>query len=218
MDLHLTIDAEPLRLLPERAVYLPRASTLVVADLHWGKDATFRAAAIPIPPEVAQADLQRLSALLERTAAGRLLVLGDLLHARQARQATTSKLILRWRARHERLNIVIVEGNHDRHAGPPLAEWNIHSAGTELVEPPLVFRHHPQPHPLHETLAGHVHPLARLRGPGREKLRLPCFWRRDRVLILPAFSRFSGGALASCRTGGQVYPIADNEVFGPITC
>ena len=213
MDLEITIADQPLTLLPQRAVYLSRSSTLVVADLHWGKDATFRASAIPIPAEVAEADLARLSALVARTAPERLLVLGDLVHARHARDPATRESIGRWRNQHRQLSIVVVEGNHDRHGRPPLKEWEISSAGQELIEPPLVFRHHPQPHPQHETLAGHLHPIVHLHGAGREKLRVPCFWHNERTFILPAFSRFTGGGLVSARAAGSVYPIADGEVF-----
>lgn len=212
-DLEITIAGEKLRLLPERGVFLPRTKTLVVADLHWGKDATFRAASIPIPGAVAESDLKRLSDALNRTAAERLLVLGDLLHARHARQDATSARVIGWRARHRQLSVVIVDGNHDRHAGQPLEAWNITSAGRLLVEPPWVFCHAPQRHEEGYTLAGHLHPLTVLRGLGGDKLRLPCFWFRAEVGVLPAFSRFTGGALVPSRSAGRVYPIADDEVF-----
>jgi uncharacterized protein len=48
-DVMLTIAGEDVLLLPERALFWPRACALVVADVHWGKAASFRAAGIPIP-------------------------------------------------------------------------------------------------------------------------------------------------------------------------
>src|SRR3982074_1557313 len=48
-DLTIELAGEEIILLPERAIYWPRAETLFVADTHWGKDATFRAAAIAVP-------------------------------------------------------------------------------------------------------------------------------------------------------------------------
>ena len=59
-DVMLTIAGEDVQLLPERALYWPRACTLVVADVHWGKAATFRAAGIPIPSGTTTEDLARL--------------------------------------------------------------------------------------------------------------------------------------------------------------
>src|SRR5438874_327785 len=81
-DTELGVGGETLRLLPERAVYWPRLRTLIAADLHWGKEETFRASAIPIPAGPIQADLARLSTVLTRAGATRLLILGDLWHAR----------------------------------------------------------------------------------------------------------------------------------------
>ena len=70
-------------LLPGRAAFLPATRTLLVADVHLGKAATFRAAGMPVPEGSAQADLARLCGLVEQSAAARLIVLGDLFHARR---------------------------------------------------------------------------------------------------------------------------------------
>ena len=48
-DLCIEVAGEPVWLLPERAVFWPQGGTLVTADLHWGKAATFRSAGVPIP-------------------------------------------------------------------------------------------------------------------------------------------------------------------------
>ena len=53
-------DAE-IVLLPGRAAVLPASATLLVADLHLGKAATFRKAGIPVPEGSAQRDLARLA-------------------------------------------------------------------------------------------------------------------------------------------------------------
>ncbi|HET7427286.1 MAG TPA: DEAD/DEAH box helicase, partial [Gemmatimonadales bacterium] len=58
-DVGLRLAGEDLVLLPERALFWPRTATLVVADLHWGKAATFRAAGIPIPTGTTGEDLAR---------------------------------------------------------------------------------------------------------------------------------------------------------------
>jgi hypothetical protein len=36
-------------LLPERVLWIPAFDTVLVADLHWGKAAAFRAAHVPVP-------------------------------------------------------------------------------------------------------------------------------------------------------------------------
>ena len=107
----MRLAGEEVRLLPERALFWPRTATLVVADLHWGKGATFRAAGIPIPMGSTSDDLDRLDAALRRTAADRLIVLGDLFHARVGRIATrTLAELRRWRDLRAGLEIMLVRG------------------------------------------------------------------------------------------------------------
>ena len=97
-------------LLPERALLLKKSRTLIVADVHWGKTATFRAASIPIPPGTTSDDLARLSDVITRTRASRLIVLGDLLHAKTWKAKQTHAAIVQWRKKHRALPITLVRG------------------------------------------------------------------------------------------------------------
>ena len=81
-------------LLPGRAAFLPSSATLLVADLHLGKAATFRKAGIPVPEGSAQADLARLARLVRETSARRLVIVGDLLIAPYARGNTLTAIRL----------------------------------------------------------------------------------------------------------------------------
>jgi len=208
----VVVGGETLHLLPERAVYWPRARTLIVADLHWGKEETFRASSIPIPVGPIQADLKRLDAALSQTGAKRLLVLGDLWHARAGMAESLFDDLRTWRASHAELDIELVRGNHDRRAGTPPADLRITVRDEPAAEPPFVFRHFPEPSPNGYVLAGHVHPAVVLRGAGGERLRLPCFWFGAGVGLLPAFGGFTGSAEVSPRPGDQVFVVADGKV------
>lgn len=77
--------SEAVELLPEHAVWWPAARTLLVADLHLGKAASFRAQGLPVPAGTTRENLHRLEALLARHPAERLVFLGDFLHAAQGR-------------------------------------------------------------------------------------------------------------------------------------
>src|ERR1700691_251264 len=101
---------ERLAVLPERALHWPRKKTLIVADPHFGKAATFRQAGIPIPHGTTTTDLDRLRVLLAATRAERLVVLGDFFHARSGRQENTLAAIAAWRKEHRQLEIVLVRG------------------------------------------------------------------------------------------------------------
>ena len=78
--MELIFRGQRLELMAERAVYWPEQQALLVADLHWGKDATFRAHGIPVSRATGR-ELQRLIDLCQRVSAKRLYVLGDLCHA-----------------------------------------------------------------------------------------------------------------------------------------
>jgi DNA ligase-associated metallophosphoesterase len=209
----VSLAGETLHLRPERAVWWPRRSTVIVADLHWGKGATFRAAGIPVPRGVTADDLQRLSRLLDDTSAERLLVLGDLFHARAgARSASATAELVAWRDARRELQVVLVRGNHDRSAGDPAQALGIACTDGPVVEAPFAWRHVPAPTEGAYTLAGHVHPAVTLRSTGRMKERLPAFVLGQQVGLLPAFGAFTGTAPLEPEEGDAVYVIVENEV------
>jgi uncharacterized protein len=213
-DVLLDIAGEDVRLLPERALFWPRACTLVVADVHWGKAATFRAAGIPIPGGTTTEDLARLDRAIQRTGARRLVVLGDLFHARPGRVATRTLATLRqWRQRTGEVEIQLVRGNHDRHAGDPPADLRINCLNAPAFVPPFVLRHQPEPSPEGYTLAGHVHPALVVSGPALQRERLPCFLVQPRVMLLPAFGSFTGSAAVYPEACDRAFVVADGEVL-----
>ncbi|MEP6835563.1 MAG: ligase-associated DNA damage response endonuclease PdeM [Gemmatimonas sp.] len=209
----LEVAGDTVELSAHRALYLPRHRTLVVADLHWGKAATFRAKGVPVPPGVTASDLERLSAVLEETSPAKLVIVGDLSHARAGRHERTLHAIANWRATHEDLEIVLVRGNHDTHAGDPPASLHIKCIDGPLEVGPFACQHHPTAHASKYVLAGHLHPHVNLRGLGRQSLRLPCFAFCERGAILPAFTSFTGGGAYTPGDGDRVYAIVDNEII-----
>ena len=212
-DARVRLAGEDVLLLPERALFWPRAATLVAADFHWGKGATFRAAGIPIPVGATGDDLSRLDAALLRTCARRLVVLGDLFHARAGRIAThTLAELRRWRGLRPELEILLVRGNHDRHAGDPPEDLHINCLNAPAFVPPFVLRHEPSDSPDGYTLAGHLHPGLMLTGPGRWE-RLPCFWLTARTAVLPAFGSFTGMAPVAPAPSDRIFVVADGEVL-----
>jgi DNA ligase-associated metallophosphoesterase len=212
-DADVRLAGETVRLLPERAMFWPRAGTLIAADFHWGKGATFRAAGIPIPVGGTGDDLARLDAALNRTCARRLVILGDLFHARAGRIASqTLAELRRWRERHPDLEMMLVRGNHDRHAGDPPDDLRINCVNAPAFVPPFVLRHEPSASAEGYTLAGHLHPGIILAGPGLLRERLPCFWLTPATAVLPAFGGFTGLASIRFEPDDHVFVIADQEV------
>jgi DNA ligase-associated metallophosphoesterase len=183
-----------LRLYADRALYWPAQRRLLVADLHLGKDDTFRAAGIALPTGGTRHDLDRLSALIERSGAEALWFLGDLLHGPFADTRWRSDWA-QFRAQHAGLEMLLVEGNHDRAAARAGLDIQHRRDRVEDEHGLLVFAHAPQP--AHEVdgrrlVCGHLHPVVRVPGFRR---RFPAFAQIGHQLVLPAFSLFTGGWL-----------------------
>jgi DNA ligase-associated metallophosphoesterase len=204
-----------LLLLAGRAVHLPDEACLLVADAHIGKAHSFRRLGVPVPSGTTVEALQRLTALVQATGAQRLVFLGDLLHAASGRGAATLSAFAEWRARHPGLDLRLVRGNHDRHAGDPPVDWQVQCVDEPHFLPglpALALAHHPQPVAGAYVLAGHVHPAVVLRGRAHQRLRLPCFHFGPEVGLLPAFGGFTGTHVLPRAAGDHVYVIAGEEV------
>lgn len=205
-------------LLPQRAVYLNDSQTLLVADLHLGKAATYRKLGQPVPQGTTSETLARLSVAIQNQPVKQLVVLGDFLHAAQVHKATqTLSAIEQWRARHSTLAITLVRGNHDDRAGdPPKA------LGIDVVDEPFsvegfacrhALPHSPRSHAQGFAFAGHTHPVVTLQGGARDRLRLLCFVVSPDACILPAFGAFTGGHEHQPTRGETLYAIADDAIF-----
>jgi DNA ligase-associated metallophosphoesterase len=146
----------------------------------------FRRAGIAVPRGGTTQDLQRLDALVESSGARELYVLGDLLHG-PVPEAAWREAWLRWRARRPALRVAVLAGNHDRRLAQ--AGLDVEPLPPSVQAAPFQLAHLPPAStPGEMTLCGHLHPVVRIEG-----RRWPCFWFRDRKLVLPAFSAFTGG-------------------------
>ncbi|HJU72242.1 MAG TPA: ligase-associated DNA damage response endonuclease PdeM [Gemmatimonadaceae bacterium] len=207
-----TVAGETLTLFPERAAYWERRRTLLIADVHFGKAATFRAEGIPVPHGTTAEGLRRLDGLLDATDASRVVFLGDFLHAREGRARGTLRVLSEWRERRRGLELLLVRGNHDQHAGDPEPDLDVRCVDAPYVEAPFAFAHRPGVCDDGYVLAGHIHPSVRLIGAGRQSARLPCFWFGPRGGVLPAFGDFTGFGDADVADGDQVWVIAEGKV------
>ncbi len=207
-----TVAGESVVLYAERALGWPREHTLFVADMHLGKGAAFRAGGVPIPRGSTASDLARLTRLLDRSGAQRLVVLGDFLHAKSGRVAALTQAFVAWRAQHAGVDVVLVRGNHDARAGDPPQAWRIVTVDEPHPLPPFLACHRVETPPTGYALCGHVHPGVRIDAAG-ESARLPCFVLGARRAILPAFGRFTGLADIEPAQGERIVAIAGRALF-----
>jgi DNA ligase-associated metallophosphoesterase len=213
MTLTIEIAGEELSLMADRSLYWPKAKTLLVADAHVGKAATFRAGGIFVPRGTTSGTLARLDDALNRTGATRLIFLGDLLHAREGRSPETLAVVAEWRAAHASLDVILVRGNHDRSAGDPPTSLGFCCVDAPMLDGPFAFVHHPTAIEGRYVLAGHVHPAVRLSGRGRQYARLPCFWVRATAAVLPAFGDFTGTGIIEPADEDRVFAVAGGSVL-----
>lgn len=192
-----------LRLLPEGALWIENEKLLVVADVHLGKSAAFRARGLPVPEGDTARDCKRMLDLAQKCQAEQLVIAGDLFHAASGigpDLVTTLHQFLTDLA----IPLTLVVGNHDAKirslpaglAGAPHLDLG---ESLRIIHDPA----HAEGERLH--ISGHWHPVVRIADGRRTSLRLPCFVYRNHTLVLPAFGSFTGGAILS--------PTPDDRVF-----
>lgn len=195
----LTVAGEEVMLLGGRAMYWPARRRLVIADLHLGKGHVFRRAGIAVPRGATDDDLQRLTDLVKVTGAQALWIVGDVLHG-PASGASWRDSWSRWRRAHQELDVAALTGNHDRALdGDALA---LRQLGEAHIDGPFIFRHLPHADSQGRyVIAGHIHPQARVPGVPRN---WPVFWIRQEMIVLPAFSAFTGGQHVALKNGDRL--------------
>lgn len=213
MACSVMLEGEELWLLADKAIYWPARRCLLIADVHFGKASAYRSLGQPVPQGTTTENLETLDRLLAAFACEQVIFLGDFLHGPGSHASGTLGALRAWRAHNPSLSLVLVRGNHDKRAGDPPIDLGIEVVAEPLLVGPFALQHEPQAHPSHHVLAGHVHPVYRLRGKGRQSLRLPCFQIGKRVSLLPAFGAFTGGYPVVLSDDQQVYVIGDKEVW-----
>ncbi|WPN46074.1 MULTISPECIES: ligase-associated DNA damage response endonuclease PdeM [unclassified Pseudomonas] len=204
---------EELWLLPERAIYWPERQTLLIADVHFGKAAAYRRLGQPVPRGTTSQNIAVLDAILEALPCRQLIFLGDFLHGPGSHATATLEALAQWRARQADLPMTLIRGNHDKRAGDPPASLNIRVIPEPMLLGPFSLQHEPIPHPDRHVLAGHVHPVYRLNGRGRQSLRLACFRLGVEVSLLPAFGAFTGGYQVEQDDDSRIFVIGANEIW-----
>ena len=182
--------SEELVFLPQRALWRPAGGELLVADLHLGKAEAFQAAGVPLPSDADCGTLNPLLDLCHRWHPSRLIILGDLIHARSGLTERLREVLAALPTLAD-TQMVWIGGNHDRFSWlEGLPQQPAQSLGD------LWLSHEPERPPNEGKLnvCGHLHPVARISG-GADSLRLPCFaFDPDgHRLVIPAFGQLTGG-------------------------
>ncbi|WOO42193.1 ligase-associated DNA damage response endonuclease PdeM [Rubellicoccus peritrichatus] len=208
----LELAGSKLELLPQKVVYLPAESTLLVADIHLGKSASHRGLGLYLPQGADAEDLERLRQLVRQTRSQHLIILGDLFHDRQAMAVDTMTLFENWLESLD-VEVTLVIGNHDRKALKKVTELPISIRSEAYTLGSFLLAHEPQEAEGKFTLCGHLHPGVRVKDSAGCAHRAKAFWLTDSQLVLPAFGSTTSMATVAARAGDRFYVCADDRLF-----
>ncbi len=206
-DLHL-------RLLDDKALYLPEAEALLVSDVHLGKAETFQSAGIPIASRMNEENLSRLRSLYHQTQPKELFVLGDLFHSKQS---LVSEVLAGWETFLQEIpaRVTLIVGNHDRRLVSALPPMAMDCQIDAVMVGPFLLSHEPEiGHSSALNICGHIHPVVKLRS-RTDSLRLPCFFveHDQRRLILPSFGEFTGGYEVGLVSNTCAYVVCEGDAI-----
>jgi DNA ligase-associated metallophosphoesterase len=199
-----------LALLPEGAAFLTDSCILIVADVHLGKSAAFRAKGLPVPEGDSARDLGRLSDLAKKTNTSHLVIAGDLFHSSTGITPELETALAGFMSGIG-IPVTLVAGNHDIKI--PRLPADLRSVPQLDIAETLRVIHDPA-HAGGDRLhiSGHWHPVVKIPDGKRTSLRLPCFLFRDNTLVLPAFGSFTGGAILDAKPDDRIFVALREQV------
>ena len=190
------------------AIFWKEIATLLISDVHLGKISHFRKHGIAVPQKAVQKNFVALANLVELYKPKTIIFLGDLFH---------SSLNIEWSIFEEWVKtisakIILVSGNHDI-ISPLKYEALAIKVIPELIIDSFLLTHHPEEREGLFNFSGHIHPAIKLSGLGRQSVRLPCFYKTEHQMIVPAFGEFTGTYTLEPSDGCEVYALLGDAVL-----
>ncbi|MEN8789425.1 MAG: ligase-associated DNA damage response endonuclease PdeM [Flavobacteriaceae bacterium] len=208
MNYSLIIENHQFELHPTGALFWPGKKTLLISDVHLGKVTHFRKFGAAVPPSLIRKNFELLDSVMDEFMPSHLYFLGDLFHSYLNNEW---QLFENWVAGKSE-DITLVTGNHDIIS--PLKYESIGIVSTEeYVVENFYFTHEPSRKTGMFNISGHIHPAVRLKGKGRQSIKLPCFFKSQDQMILPAFGKFTGTHVLPVKNGNEVFACTKTEVL-----
>jgi DNA ligase-associated metallophosphoesterase len=208
MTQNIKIQDQEFILHPLGGVFWIEKSLLLISDVHLGKVGHFRKFGAAVPRKAAHQNFLLLDKLVSAFEPFQICFLGDLFHSSLNKEW---QLFENWVAKTP-AKIVLVAGNHDIIVPEKFEALGI-EIFEELVLEGFLLTHHPEERDDLFNFCGHIHPAVRLRGFGRQRLKLPCFFKTSHQLILPAFGEFTGNYTLKLKKDDEVFAIVEGEVI-----
>jgi len=208
MTLDLQIRNQEFILHPHGGIFWAAKSMLFISDVHLGKIGHFRKFGAAVPRKAVHKNFMLLDEIVKHFQPFQICFLGDLFHSSLNKEW---QLFENWVAKTP-AEPILVSGNHDIIAPEKFESLNI-EIFQELEIDGFLLTHHPKEQDKYFNFCGHIHPALRLHGFGRQRLKLPCFFKKKNQLILPAFGQFTGTHVVDPRQEDEFFVIVEGEVI-----
>lgn len=193
---------------PTGALFWKDHNMLLISDVHLGKVTHFRKFGAAVPARLIYENFELLDTVMTHFRPSRLCFLGDLFHSNINSEWNFFE---DWTARYSTW-IWLVSGNHD--IIPPLKYESLGmNIQDQLFVDKFLLTHHPTQKAGLFNISGHIHPAVRLKGKGRQSIKLPCFFKSSDQLILPAFGKFTGTHVLPVTKDNEIYACTRTEVL-----
>lgn len=190
------------------ALFWEEKSTLVVSDIHFGKVSHFRKYGAAVPQKAIHKNFDLLETIVHQFKPKTICFLGDLFHSSIN---TEWHLFETWVTKTD-AKLFLIAGNHDI-----ISPLKYEALGivviSEIVTQGFLFTHHPEEREGLFNFAGHIHPSVKLKGSGKQFLKLACFFKSNHQMILPAFGEFTGTYSLQPTKDNEVYAITKDQVL-----
>lgn len=206
--LTISLQNQTLHLHPTGGLFWEEQSMLLISDVHLGKVAHFRKFGAAVPTKAIHQNFKLLEQLVSDFEPFQICFMGDLFHSSLNQEW---ELFENWVARTP-ATFSLIKGNHDIIAPERFEKLEIPIYPT-LEIGPLFLTHEPQEKQGTFNICGHIHPAIRMKGFGRQYLKLPCFFKTKNQMILPAFGQFTGTHVLTPKKEDEVFVIVENEVI-----
>ncbi|QLG44876.1 ligase-associated DNA damage response endonuclease PdeM [Costertonia aggregata] len=193
---------------PSRVLFWEEKSMVLISDVHLGKVSHFRKFGAAVPQQAVQKNFDMLNEVVDFFNPKSIVFMGDLFHSSLNNEW---QLFEGW-VKKQSATLVLVAGNHDIIAPSKYEDVNI-KVVSEIQLDGYLFTHHPEKREGFFNFSGHIHPAIKLTGLGRQSVRLPCFFKSQNQLILPAFGEFTGTYTVTPQKGNEVFAVLGDAII-----
>lgn len=193
---------------PTGSLFWQEKKALLISDVHLGKVSHFRKYGAAVPQKAIHANFRLMDEAMDFFNPSTIYFLGDLFHSYINNEWP---LFEKWTSEHN-CEIILINGNHDIIPPQKYEALGI-AVFDEFILENFLLTHHPEVRKNLFNFCGHIHPAVKIRGLGKQSIRLPCFFKSHTQMILPAFGEFTGSHTLKPSKKDQVFAIADGMII-----